>query len=103
MQRTYGIYRHFQFSGVPAPTDTDWHWWGKLNAAGRGAVVVIRGSAGPEEQVVNLPWVQPDKNYSVSALFGGNPPLRYSGKELQAGALKLKLPKLGQEILELNW
>jgi hypothetical protein len=103
LQRAYGIYRHSQFSGVPAPTDTDWHWWGKLNAAGRGAVVVIRGSAGSEEQVVNLPWVRPDKNYSVSALFGGNPPLRYSGKELQDGALKLKLPKLGQEILELNW
>ena len=31
LQSRYGIYRHFQFSGVPEPTDRDWHWWGKLN------------------------------------------------------------------------
>ncbi|MDO9591912.1 MAG: hypothetical protein Q7I98_01820, partial [Erysipelotrichaceae bacterium] len=43
----YGIYENFQFSGVPAPTDTEWHWWGKLNDEGYGAVVVIRGKEGP--------------------------------------------------------
>ena len=46
LERAYGIYKHFQFSGVPEPTDVDWHWWGKLNAAGHGAVVVLRGSGG---------------------------------------------------------
>ena len=29
LQGEYNIYRHFQFSGVPAPTDEYWHWWGK--------------------------------------------------------------------------
>ena len=28
---------------------------------------------------------------------------RFAGRELQDGALNLKLAKLGQEILELNW
>jgi hypothetical protein len=46
LQQTYGIYSHFQFSGVPTPTDRDWHWWGKLNESGLGAVVVLRGSGG---------------------------------------------------------
>ncbi len=40
LERLYGIYRHFQYSGVPAPTDTDWHWWGKLTLASMGQEIL---------------------------------------------------------------
>ena len=102
LEAAYGVYRHFQYSGVPEPTDRDWHWWGKLNHEGCGAVVVIRGSQGEGERAVNLPWVLPGRNYQVSALLVERRLGRFSGKQLQDGALRLRLPPLGQEIVELK-
>ncbi len=102
LQAQYGIYRNFQFSGVPAPTDVDWHWWGKLNRRGEGVVVVIRGSGGAEERQINVPWVLPRAQYRVTALFSDRDLGSFSGSQLQQGALKLTLPSLGQEILELS-
>lgn len=102
LHKTYGIYGHFQYSGVPAPTDTDLHWWGKLNHEGCGAVVVIRGSGGSDEREINIPWVMPDRKYRVTALFSGKALGTFSGSDLQKGKLKLSLPVLGQEILELT-
>ena len=61
LEKTYGIYRRFQFSGVPAPTDSDWHWWGKLDEDGYGAVVVVRGSGGQGHRAVNIPWVESER------------------------------------------
>ncbi len=103
LQNEYDIYRHFQFSGVPGPTDTDWHWWGKLNQDGAGAVVVIRGSQGENERAVNIPWVAGDRNYQVRTLLAEKPLGRFTGKQLQDGAVRLALAPLGQEILELKW
>lgn len=102
LEADYGIYRNFQFSGVPAPTDTDWHWWGKLNKDGAGAVVVMRGSGGENERAINIPWVLTDHDYQVNALLADKPLGRFSGKQLQDGALHLQLPPLGQEIVELK-
>ena len=102
LEKNYGIYRNFQYSGVPAPTDTDWHWWGKLNKQGCGAVVVIRGSGGEDQRAINIPWVQPESGYKVKALLGNKDIGAFTGKQLQAGALRVKLPSLGQEILELS-
>jgi len=102
LEATYGIYRHFQYSGVPAPTDTDWHWWGKLDARGCGAVVVLRGSSGAEKRAINIPWVDPHQTYTVTALFDNTQRGRYTGKQLQAGELTLALPVFGQEIVELE-
>lgn len=101
LQKQYGIYKHFQFSGVPEPTDIDWHWWGKLNDAGEGAVVVVRGSAGAAGRSVNIPWVKADKRYRVSGVLSGTAYGAFSGKALQAAALTLTLPVYGQEILEI--
>jgi len=61
LQQKYGIYSCFQYSGVPAPTDTGWHWWGKLNTNGSGAIVVLRGNGGTDTQQINIPWVKADK------------------------------------------
>ncbi len=102
LQRQYGIYRHFQYSGVPEPTDTDWHWWGKLNDDGCGAVVVIRGSGGSDERRINIPWVTPDRKYRVTALFEGKALGVFTGSQLADGALSLALPPLGQEILDVS-
>ncbi len=102
LEQEYDIYRHFQYSGVPAPTDTDWHWWGKLNSRGCGAVVVIRGSMGADQREINIPWVQPDRQYKVRALFQEKDLGTFSGKQLAGGELKLELPTMGQEILELS-
>jgi hypothetical protein len=101
LQSEYGIYRHFQFSGVPAPTDSDWHWWGKLNKEGSSAVVVLRGSGGPEQRSINIPWVQADRRYRVTALLTGKHQGTFTGTQLQAGAVELALPTYGQEILEV--
>lgn len=103
LQREYGIYRHYQYSGVPEPTDTGWHWWGKLNEEGKGAVVIIRGKEGPEKQSINIPWVDRNREYVVKPLLSGKEPLHFSGAELQDGALKMGLPAMGQEILEVSW
>jgi hypothetical protein len=102
LQGSYGIYRHFQFSGVPAPTENDWHWWGKLNVDGCGAVVVVRGNGGQEHRAVNIPWVQSERHYHVSALLAKRPLGTLAGSQLQSGALDLALPAYGQEILELQ-
>lgn len=102
LERDYGIYRHFQFSGVPEPTDTDWHWWGKLNAQRSGAVVVIRGSEGADERAINIPWVEAGTHYAVTALFEGKSLGTFTGGQLQDGALTLSLPKYGQDILEIR-
>lgn len=102
LEREHGIYRHFQYSGVPAPTDTDWHWWGKLNEQLVGVVVVIRGSAGADERAINIPWVNPEKRYNVTALLAGKALGTFTGVQLREGTLKLALPEYGQEILELR-
>lgn len=102
LQQSWDIYRHFQFSGVPAPTDEDWHWWGKLNAEGYGAVVVVRGRAGAERRAINIPWVTPERQYVVRALFSERSMGNSSGRQLQRAGLELSLPPYGQEILELS-
>jgi hypothetical protein len=102
LEMAYGIYRNFQYSGVPEPTDHDWHWWGKLNREGCGVVVVIRGDQGEAERAVNIPWVPDDRDYQVIALLADKPLGRFSGRQLQNGALRLQLPSLGQEIVELK-
>ena len=101
LQADYDIYRHFQFSGVPAPTDEDWHWWGKLSPKG-GAVVVMRGAGGLGERKINLPWVQPRAKYQLTSRFADKPLGTFTGKQLQNGALTLALPPLGQEIVEVK-
>lgn len=103
LQQKYGIYRHFQFSGVPEPTDEGWHWWGKLNEDGEGAAVVMRGNSGEAVRQINLPWVKSDRDYTVRALLTPRDLGRFSGKQLQNGDLKLELPALGQEILEISY
>ncbi len=100
LQSAYGIYRHFQFSGVPEPTDVDWHWWGKLNQDGYGAVVVLRGSGGEARRPVNIPWVRSQRTYRVSGLFSGKSYGVLQGQALQSGLL-VELPTHGQELLEL--
>ncbi|WP_018628728.1 hypothetical protein [Niabella aurantiaca] len=101
LQQAYNIYQHFQYSGVPQPTETDWHWWGKLNGQGAGVVVVIRGSEGAAARAVNVPWAHA-KSYRVTALFTGKKMGRYTGMQLRNGALNLALPAYGQELLELE-
>jgi len=102
LESQYGIYRHFQYSGVPGPTDIDWHWWGKLDEKGEGAVVVIRGSAGKPKCAVNIPWVLPQGRYRVAALFGEKELGNFTGSDLINGKLEIALPKYGQEILEVK-
>lgn len=102
LDATYGIYRRFQYSGVPAPTDSDWHWWGKLDEHGCGAVVVLRGSGGADTRAINIPWVVPAATYKVVRLLDAKGLGTFTGKQLQAGGLTLALPQLGQEILELS-
>jgi len=102
LHQSWDIYRHFQFSGVPAPNDDDWHWWGKLNGEGCGAVVVVRGSGGAERRAINIPWVRPDRRYAVAALFGEQRLGTLPGRQLQSAGVELTLPVYGQEILELT-
>jgi hypothetical protein len=102
LQERYGIYRNFQFSGVPEPTDLDWHWWGKLNAEGSGAVVVIRGSGGAAERAVNIPWVRPGATYRVTGLFSGKHYGVATGRALREAGLRIVLPPYGQELLEVS-
>jgi len=101
LQEQYDIYRHFQFSGVPAPTDDDWHWWGKLNAARCGAVVVLRGSGGPDRRAIHVPWVDSERQYRVTARFTSTDLGVRGGNELREWGVPLQLPPWGQEILEL--
>lgn len=101
LESTYGIYKRFQFSGVPEPTDVDWHWWGKLNPLGHGAVVVVRGSGGPARRTVNVPWVLRGASYRITGLFSGKSYGVLSGSVLREKGIPLELPVYGQEILEL--
>ncbi len=101
LQTDYDIYRHFLFSGVPAPTDEDWHWWGKLSPKG-GAVVVVRGTGGLSERKINIPWVPAGAKYQLTARLADKPLGSFTGKQLQNGALRLALPQLGQEIVEVK-
>ena len=102
LQKQYGIYRHFQFSGVPGPTDDDWHWWGKLNADTEGVVIVLRGSAGDDKRKINIPWVLPKKRYKLTALFAEKELGTFKGSDLIKGKLEIALPKYGQEMLEVK-
>ncbi len=79
----------------------DWHWWGKLDEDGHGAVVVLRGSGGEGRRAINLPWVRSGERYRVTALFGQRELGTFDASQLQAGEL-LELPPMGQEILELS-
>lgn len=99
LQKKYNIYRNFQYSGVPEPTDEDWHWWGKLNENHEGVVVIIRGSGGEDERRINIPWVSPESNYSIKQLFIKKELGFFSGKELQEGVIQLSLSKFGQDLL----
>ncbi len=98
----YNIYRNFQFSGVPQPTEEDWHWWGKLNENHEGVVIVIRGSKGEEQRQINIPWVVSNRNYSIKQLFTEMVLGTYSGKELQEGIIQLSLSPFGQDILQVS-
>ncbi|KAA6441835.1 hypothetical protein FEM33_00785 [Dyadobacter flavalbus] len=98
----YSIYENFQFSGVPVPTDTDWHWWGKLNEKGEGAVVVLRGSKGANSRKINIPWVLPEKTYKLRLCFDKTDKGLYKGKDLINGALSLALSAYNQEIIEIS-
>jgi len=101
LDKDYGIYRNFQYSGVPEPTDTEWHWWGKLNDQGYGAVVVIRGKEGTNQKKINIPWVHKDMKYKLRLCFSGKELGLISGKNLIAGNLELELDKNSQEIIEI--
>jgi len=101
LHRSWDIYRHFQFSGVPAPNEDDWHWWGKLNDEGCGAVIVVRGTGGAERRAINIPWVRPDRSYAVTALFAEQSLGTVTGRQLQSTGVEVALPVYGQEILEL--
>jgi len=102
LHQSWDIYRHFQFSGVPAPSDEEWHWWGKLNDEGCGAVVVVRGGRGAERRAINVPWVKPDRRYVVVASFGEQRLGTFAGRQLQSAGVEIALPVYGQEILELT-
>ncbi len=102
LQKRYDIYRHFQFSGVPEPTDTDWHWWGKLNADGHGVVVVVRGSGGDQRRAVNIPWVAASANYRVVGVFSGKNYGVIDGKQLQERGVPIAVAPFGQEVLEIG-
>ena len=102
LHQSWDIYRHFQFSGVPAPNDDNWHWWGKLNDEGCGAVVVVRGSGGAERRAINIPWVKPERRYTMTASFSGQRLGDFTGRQLQSTGVEIALPKYGQEILELT-
>ncbi|NQX59357.1 alpha-galactosidase [Paenibacillus qinlingensis] len=102
LQMEYDIYRNFQWSGVPEPTDKDWHWWGKINANGEGVVVALRGDVESESCAIYIPWVNPEFTYQVTLLFTDGEVGRLTGRELQAGACVLSLPIYGQEIIELK-
>jgi len=102
LQQKYNIYRNFQFSGVPQPTEEDWHWWGKFNENHEGIVVVIRGSDGEEQRKINIPWVDSGCNFSVKQLFAEKELGTFSGKELQEGLIQLSLSPFGQDILKVS-
>lgn len=102
LDQQYHIYSHFQYSGVPAPSDENWHWWGKLNSEGCGAVVILRGSEGEYTRRINIPWVKAENKYRLKLLFAEKDLGVFSGEQLQNGELKFSLEKFGQEIIEIS-
>lgn len=102
LHQKYGIYDDFQYSGVPTPTDTDWHWWGKLNNQGHGAVVVMRGDGGGDKRKINIPWVRSDKKYKVKLGFAEKQLGTYTGLALTKGTLQITLAKFSQEIVVIE-
>jgi hypothetical protein len=102
LEKTYAIYKRFQFSGAPEPTDIDWHWWGKLNPQGHGAVVILRGSGGADRRVVPIPWVRRNQSYRVSGVLSGKAYGILAGAALQDQGVAIDLPVYGQEILEVG-
>ncbi len=102
LNQKYGIYRYFQYSGVPAPTDKGWHWWGKLNPDGEGVVVVLRGALGAPQKKIHIPWVLQNSQYYINLCFENKKLGPYKGIELMNGILKLKLRRFGQEIIEIS-
>ncbi len=102
LQKRHGIFRYFQYSGVPGPTDTGWHWWGKLNPAGSGVVVVVRGILGTSSKRINVPWVPDGRRFKVTAMLDGKELGSYSSEALKGGKLRLSLSRLSQEILEFT-
>ncbi|HPT21328.1 MAG TPA: alpha-galactosidase [Bacteroidales bacterium] len=102
LQQTYGIYSFFQYSGVPAPTDSGWHWWGKLNEEGCGIVIVLRGSDGDDSRKINIPWVTKNKKYLLKGLLSEKDMGVFTGKQLQNGELVLFLKRFGQEMIEIT-
>jgi hypothetical protein len=101
LQSKYDIFHHFQYSGVPEPTDWGWHWWGKLNPNSEGAVVILRGQFGAGSQAISIPWVITDNKYHIFARLIDKDLGILTGTELQQGKLILSLPRWGQEILEI--
>jgi hypothetical protein len=99
LQDKFNIYRYFQYSGVPEPTEEGWHWWGKLNSDHEGAVVVLRGTGGTDKRTINIPWVSEGKKYSVKRLFTQEELGIFTGDQLQKGKIIIDLPVLGQDIL----
>ncbi|OHB76099.1 MAG: hypothetical protein A2Z25_09040 [Planctomycetes bacterium RBG_16_55_9] len=63
---------------------------------------MVRGNAGPERRAVNIPWVQRDRQYTVSALFIERTLGDFTGRQLQSDGVQITLPAYGQEILELT-
>ena len=102
LQHKYGIFSCFQFSGVPGVTDEGWHWWGKLNSKGCGAVIVLRGRAGADQQKINIPWVTAAKKYRIKLLFAGKDLGVYTGEQLIKGDFVWSLKPMGQEIIEIS-
>lgn len=102
LQKKYNIYAYFQFSGVPQPTETDWHWWGKLNPQGCGVVVVIRGTEGKDNRLINIPWVDARRKYVLTRHFANQKLGVFTGEQLIKGQLAISLPAVGQEIIELS-
>jgi hypothetical protein len=64
-------------------------------------VVVVRGSGGPGRRQINLPWVDAQVQFRVTARLAGRELGLFSGRQLQAAEIEVALPELGQEILEL--
>ena len=57
---------------------------------------------GADERPLNIPWLRPGGKYRLTACFADKPLGTFTGKQLQQGALKLTLPPLGQEIVEVK-
>ncbi len=47
----------------------DWHWWGKVNAKGFGALVILPGSAEARSRSINVPWVREDCPLMAFSLY----------------------------------